>query len=42
MVAARIACWNKNKIISMIAGGVWLANVSVLIYSKSVLLMFNN
>ena len=38
-VTARVAIWNRNKIISTIAVAVWLANVSFLIYSKSVPLM---
>jgi hypothetical protein len=40
IVAVRIAIWNRNRIIVTIAVGVWLANLSFLIHSKSVLLMF--
>jgi hypothetical protein len=42
MRAARIAIWNKNRIVFMITMGIWYTNVGFLIYSKSVLLIFEN
>src|SRR6266850_4801299 len=35
MFAARIAIWDRNKIVVMVAMGIWLTNLSFLIYSKS-------
>jgi hypothetical protein len=42
MTTARIAIWDRNKIVFAIATGAWLANISSLIHSKSVLPMFSN
>ena len=39
MAAVRIAIWNRNRFIVTITVVVWLANLSFLIFSKSVLLM---
>ena len=38
MVAARIAIWNRNRIVVMISVGVWLTNVAFMIHSKSAIL----
>ena len=42
MTTARIAIWDRNKIVFIIAMGVWLVNLSFLIHSKSALPMFSN
>ncbi len=42
MGAARIAIWNRDKIVIMIAMGVWSGNIAFLIHSKSVLLISGN
>jgi hypothetical protein len=42
MITARIAIWDRNKIVFVIATGAWLANLAFLIHSKSDLLMFGN
>jgi hypothetical protein len=38
MFAARVALWNKNKIVVLVATGMWLASLSFLIYGKSLML----
>ncbi len=42
MGAARIAIWNRDKIIFTIVMGIWLANLGFLIHSKSILLLTGN
>jgi len=37
--AARVAIWNRNKIILVIVMGAWLTNVGFLIHSKYGLLI---
>jgi len=42
MYSARMALWDRNKIVIMVAMGIWLTNVSFLIHGKSLLLTFGN
>ena len=37
MIAARIAIWNKNRIVIMFTVGVWLVNLAFFVDGKSVL-----
>ena len=42
MGAARIAIWNRDRIVIMIAMGIWSVNIGFLIHSKSVLPVSGN
>ena len=42
MISARIAIWDRNRIVLIISVGMWVANLGFLIHSKSAIHMSNN